>query len=641
MNKILSMLMGLFVFSSAAVAQNLPAGSLGTVTNNTANTWQTFTYTFTPSTSGANFLGFAFRQDPAFWTFDNVRMTVTGSNINLLANGTFDTGGSFSVSTNNGPSSMQAPTNWGVWYQNGTYPAAAGTWTDTGGTHGGVWYDGAVGSFDGIYQGVNLTASTSYTVSFDVSGNNTANTSSIQLGVYGGACSNVSIAASQCTIPSSVGFTTLATPEQGAAAGNPTPQPATVVSTAAGTPIVSSTTAVGTSTVTAVSTNGTTVNTFVATPGTTAYTSSYVDRANAGSTAITVTRATTVVGTTPFTRVDTYTTPVTTVTTTRVPRITTTTTTTVVVTTWSDGTTTSANGTPVVTTSTTYTSSDVTTVANRVTTATSNYNVVQSATGSQSSSASNASIKDFVAYQNNNLFTVNPLNTKNGAWVLPSAYRASANGTITGSNISFGGQKTIENNTFGIAGNYGAANSSHYLNAETKSESYAGTAYLLSRQLNYWGKVAVGVGRNQYTTNTSLPIFSLYNITKADQTNIYADLTLYSAKTYYGLRPFAGAVVNNSTVGSVKSTGSSLLSTDPSSKDTYVNPYAGLRYEFNDFASVESKVTYSKDYKAISSNRLVLEKPIFKNFYVNLNAGYDKGSNYQAVVGMVGLKATW
>ena len=221
MKKIMAALVALFAFVSVAEAQTLPSGSVGVVTNNTPNTWQTFNYTFTPSTTGANFLGFAFRQDPAFWTFDNVKLTAAGSQTNLLTNGAFNTGGQFSVTTNNGPSSMQAPTNWGVWYQNGTYPAAAGTWTDIGGTHGGVWYDGAVGSFDGIYQGVVLQAGTTYTVSFEVSGNNTSNGSSIQLGVYGGACSTVSIAPDQCTIPSTVGFTTLATPSQGAAAGNP------------------------------------------------------------------------------------------------------------------------------------------------------------------------------------------------------------------------------------------------------------------------------------------------------------------------------------------------------------------------------------------------------------------------------------
>ena len=171
-NKLTSIIaaFGLFV-SSVSTSQVLPGGYIGTVTNNTPNTWQSYSYSFTPSTSGSNYVGFAFRQDPAFWTFDNVSLTAPGSSTNLLTNGGFGSGGAISITTNNGPGTIQAPTNWGVWYQNGTYPAAAGTWQDIGGAHGGVWYDGAVGTFDGIYQGIGLTAGTTYTLSFEVSGN--------------------------------------------------------------------------------------------------------------------------------------------------------------------------------------------------------------------------------------------------------------------------------------------------------------------------------------------------------------------------------------------------------------------------------------------------------------------------------------
>jgi len=290
---------------TAALAQPgvLPPGYIGTVTGNTPNTWQTYTYTYTPSTSGANFVGFAFRQDPAFWSFDNVRLYAPGSTVNLLTNGDFTNGGSFSITTNNGPSTIQAPTNWGVWYQNGTYPAAAGTWTN------GLWYDGAVGTFDGIYQGVNLTSGTQYTISFDVSGNNTANTSSIQLGTYAGLCQDTTLAPAQCTIPSSYGFTTLATPAQGAAAGNPTP------------------TVTGTST-----TNQVTTSSSSSTRTETSYVTRTDTSTDADGNPVVRTYTDTVVTTIPVTTTTTTTTPVTT-------------------TTYSDGSTTTSNGTAVVTTS--------------------------------------------------------------------------------------------------------------------------------------------------------------------------------------------------------------------------------------------------------------------------------------------------
>ena len=325
-----------------ALSQVLPGGYIGTVTNNTPNTWQSYSYSFTPSTSGSNYVGFAFRQDPAFWTFDNVSLTAPGSSTNLLTNGGFGSGGAISITTNNGPGTIQAPTNWGVWYQNGTYPAAAGTWQDIGGTHGGVWYDGAVGTFDGIYQGIGLTAGTTYTLSFEVSGNHMSNGSSVQLGVYGGACADASIAAASCTIPSSAGFTTLATPAQGAAAGNPTP---TVVSTTAGPDTVTSSSARGVTTITTTSTRGTT-----SAVATTTLTPTRQEQI------LSVNRNITTVATTPITTVVRNTTPITTTT------ITTPTT----IQTWSDGSTTTVNGTPVTTTS----------VVNEVLTATTTTNEV-------------------------------------------------------------------------------------------------------------------------------------------------------------------------------------------------------------------------------------------------------------------------
>lgn len=158
--------------------------------------------------AGNYFVGLAFRQDPAFWTVDNLSLT-TGGGSNLLVNGDLATGGVVPGFT------LQAPTNWGIFYQTGSPPAAAGEWTN------GVWYDGAVGTFDGIYQGISLLAGTLYTFSFAVSGDGTSNLSTIQLGAYAQACANLSGPASECVLPDGLGFTTLATPAQAAAAGLP------------------------------------------------------------------------------------------------------------------------------------------------------------------------------------------------------------------------------------------------------------------------------------------------------------------------------------------------------------------------------------------------------------------------------------
>jgi hypothetical protein len=195
------------LFSSIVYAQgNLPGGYIGRVLNNTPATWQTYSFNFTATTTGANYFMLAFRQDPAYWSVDNITLKAQGSSTNLLTNGDMTTGGG--VSVNNGQQYIQAPTAWGVAYQNGTYPAAAGFWNS------GFWYDGAVGSYDAIYQAVRLTAGTTYTITFMAAGDHTATTTTAgwQLAVYAGTCGNADLAPTECTLPSGVGFTQIAKP---------------------------------------------------------------------------------------------------------------------------------------------------------------------------------------------------------------------------------------------------------------------------------------------------------------------------------------------------------------------------------------------------------------------------------------------
>ena len=206
--------------NNSTPAGTMPGGFIGRVLNNSPSTWQTYSFTFTPTQSGSNYVMLSFRQDPAYWSVDNVSVKAAGSNVNLLRNGGFDTGGTITAQTNNGPTQVSTPTYWGVAYQAGIYPGAAGQWNSA------IWYDGAVGSFDAIYQALNLTAGTTYTISFMVAGDNTASTNlngPVQLGVYAGPCGNLSLAPDQCTLPSTSGYTTLATPSEGASAGNTAP----------------------------------------------------------------------------------------------------------------------------------------------------------------------------------------------------------------------------------------------------------------------------------------------------------------------------------------------------------------------------------------------------------------------------------
>ena len=265
MKKILAALLGFFACAHA-YAQNLPAGSIGSVSNPATGVNALYTFNFTATTTGSDYIGFAFRQDPAFWSFTNPVLEVTGTTTNLLTNGNLSAGGPVQVSTNSGTQTIQAPANWGVWYQNGTYPAAAGTWSS------GQWYDGAVGSYDGIYQGVSLIAGDHYTITFDAMSTSQASTAAAaMIGVYEGTCQSVSLAASACT-PNTTSFAPLAVPAQTVNAGNasapPVANPAsapTVVSTAPGTPIVTTASSLGT----AVTTTSVAYGTSTAVPVTT------------------------------------------------------------------------------------------------------------------------------------------------------------------------------------------------------------------------------------------------------------------------------------------------------------------------------------------------------------------------------------
>ena len=224
-------------------AGTMPGGYIGRILNNNPGQSQNYSFTYTPGQTGSQYIQLALRQDPAFWTVTNVSLTAGGSSTNLLQNGNFATGGTITAQTNNGAMSVNTPTYWGVAYQAGIYPGAAGNWSP------GQWYDGAVGSFDAIYQGVTLTAGVTYTITITVSGDNTSSTNldgDVQLGVYAAPCGSLTLSPDQCTLPSNSGYTTLATPQEGASAGGPPAAP-TVVSTSTSNS-VSTTTSVGATT---------------------------------------------------------------------------------------------------------------------------------------------------------------------------------------------------------------------------------------------------------------------------------------------------------------------------------------------------------------------------------------------------------
>ncbi len=158
--------------SNHVQAQTLPPGSLLQVSGgNTPGAFQDYTFTYTPTQTGNNYLLFAFRNDPGYWTFGNVTVSAAGSATNLLSNPALATGGA--------TQGVNLPTSWGYATQTGVVPNAGGTWMPPGSavpssgsglgvntSTAGSWYDGAVGSFDALYQGLFLNSGVTYTVSF-------------------------------------------------------------------------------------------------------------------------------------------------------------------------------------------------------------------------------------------------------------------------------------------------------------------------------------------------------------------------------------------------------------------------------------------------------------------------------------------
>jgi hypothetical protein len=100
-------------------------------------------------------LSFAFREDPAFLFLDDVSVTKKGGGPNLVFNGDFELG----------PIGASAPTGWT--YLN-MFGATFGGFVSDNNPHTGSlnYYDGAVGAYDAITQGIATNIGDVYTINF-------------------------------------------------------------------------------------------------------------------------------------------------------------------------------------------------------------------------------------------------------------------------------------------------------------------------------------------------------------------------------------------------------------------------------------------------------------------------------------------
>jgi hypothetical protein len=369
-----------------------------------------------------------------------------------------------------------------------------------------------------------------------------------------------------------------------------------------------------------VPTTNTSSGTAVTTTATTNLPSSSIDlisfsKAQSGST-VTVNKNITTITDNPFTVTTTVTTPLTT-------------TTTVTPTT----TTVDANGNVISVTYGTPTSTDNTVY--QVVSSDQTFNSYTSTSVDHKKDVNVGGTQTAIDYNIVNPYIIDPMTTPDGSW-------ANAGGSLSTnvgvSSLDFGYQTSKGNITAGIAGRAGQMASQNLQNSTVSGNSYGGTIYVLNRMDPIWVKGSIGYSITDLTTKNNIPEFGLSYTQNSEQKVAYGDLTLYSAKTFAGWRPFAGATVVNSDIGSIVESGSALLSNGmaPSNK-TYTMPYVGARYDINENLSLEGRVTNTEPFGAIAGTRLVARKNLTDKVSINISAGYDHGNNYDNASIMAGL----
>jgi hypothetical protein len=183
----------------------VPPGYISIVPYTSTGGWEIKNYTYTATNTGTGYLMFAFRNDANYWVMDNVSIKANNTGPNLLVNGGLDKVGLMTANVGGVNQTVAAPTAWGLAYQTNQSPTLGG------GYDSGMWYDTSTGSYGAIYQNVNFTAGTTYTISFMVASDYNANGDTVQMAVYAGSCDGSS---TQCTLPASTGMTSAVKPSQ-------------------------------------------------------------------------------------------------------------------------------------------------------------------------------------------------------------------------------------------------------------------------------------------------------------------------------------------------------------------------------------------------------------------------------------------
>jgi hypothetical protein len=403
----------------------------------------------------------------------------------------------------------------------------------------------------------------------------------------------------------------------------------TVVSTASGTPVVSTSTSAGITTSTTVDTAGTPTSVTTVTDS----------RGSQGDKELTITRNTTVVTTTPVTRVVTDTTPVTT----------TTVTTPTTVTTYSDGSTTTTNGTPVTTTSTT----------NQVVTTTSTLNTVISTSANQEYTTridqytvlaqtnsfanllnSNDQLNRHVIIDGDLMFRGNVDSDRNVSfYTLGERAGEYANDgyTISTSRYGFGLDKLVRNNW--VIGLNVSRSSSNMSGNDASGNLYKDMIALNSTNVikNWIVSSQLGYSRNAIDATHSLPAFGYSNSSSTNGDDYWFTARLYTPD-FRGLRPFVGGRVENNRRDAVAEAGSVLTAMSYDAVNTTSNTaHYGLRFDrqvksFNFYAEA------SQNSNNVLISRIGVGKQLTEKVAIVVGAAHVKKDSITSTAGSIMLR---
>jgi hypothetical protein len=408
------------------------------------------------------------------------------------------------------------------------------------------------------------------------------------------------------------------------AGGGGTP---TVVSTAAGTPVVTSS-----------SSNGATVTTVVDTPGATTVTETVTDtRGTATDTTLTVSRNISQVSTTSVTRVTTDTTPVTT----------TTVTTPTTVTTYSDGSTTTTNGTPVTTTATTNQVVTTTTTLNQAVNTSSNqdyttrvdqYSVLAETNTfnnflSRNDVLGRQSVVDGgILFKGNIDGTVSfySLGEKTGEYTVDGY-------AVSSKRFGFGLDKLVNPNWIVglslarsetvLSGN--SATGGLHKDIVTLNSLYNMRNWLFASELGY--------ANNEYTNSHSLPELGYSNSSNTKGNDRWLGVRLYTPDIK-GLRPFAGYRIEQQTRSAVTEIGSALTAMSYDAVDTTVKRgEVGVRFD-HQLASVAIYGEVARTDDNIRISRIGVRKELSNRVAFIVSATQLQRDEVKSVAGSVVLK---